>query len=69
MTLDLSGEIIIRPKAEECFVIRKNTKGGYVISSAFVGNDDLEGKILIEPDVDFIVYGNGKLRSKECDTT
>jgi hypothetical protein len=51
-----AGEpFVIRPREGECFTIRKSIHGGYVIGIAWAGDGKLNGKIVIEHDVEPII--------------
>ena len=54
---EIGEPLILRPTKGECFIISKSEtpKGGYIIRTSWTASDDLDGKIIVEPNVDPIV--------------
>jgi hypothetical protein len=56
---EIHEPLILRPKNEECFIIKKSIAGGYLITTAWAGEGKLNGKIIIEPGVEPVIREKG----------
>jgi hypothetical protein len=51
----------------QCLMIKKKKSGGYLIESAWIGDDEkLNGKIVIEHDVEPIIMGSRRRRKNDA---